>query len=92
LTRGEWEFGIAGFGVPLWLAGRALLRYLKLGRAAVPDRLQMQVGLAATIATTVMWLGSFAMIVFQDQNRFIYSLARQVNPGDDELINLCLCA
>jgi hypothetical protein len=52
----------------------------------------MQIGLAATIATTVMWLGVFAMIALQDHNRFIYSLARQVNPGDVELIDIGLCA
>jgi hypothetical protein len=92
LTRGEWELVIAGFGIPLWLAGRALLRYIKLGRVAVPDRMQMQIGLAAAIATTVMWLAVFAMIDLQDHNRLIYSLARQVNPGDVELINIGFCA
>ena len=75
----------------MWLAGRVLLRYHKLGRTAVPDRLQVQIGLAATLATTVMWLGFFTLIAFQDQNQFIYSLARQGNPGEGELINLCIC-
>ena len=91
MTRGEWELVMAGFGVPLWLAGRVIHRYFALGRVVVADRWQMRVGLGLTIATTVMWWGIFALIALQDHNALIYSLARKANPGEIELLNLCLC-
>lgn len=91
MTRGEWELVIAGFGIPVWLAGRVIYRYFALDRAALADLWQMRIGLVLTIATTVMWLWVFALIALQDHNALIYSLARKANPGEIELLNLCLC-
>jgi hypothetical protein len=92
MSSGELFFLVLLCGVPLWLAARTWKRYFDMGSAAVMERPQMLVGLALATTSTVMWLAVFALILLQDRNGLLKTIAVNLSPAKIGLLNISLCA
>jgi hypothetical protein len=92
MSVGECLFLVLLCGIPLWLAVRTWKRYFDMGGTAVVERPQMLVGLALITASTAMWLAVFALVVLQDHNSLLKTMAVDLSPGTIGLLNISLCA
>lgn len=92
MSVGEVIFVAALVGIPLWLVIRAWSRYSSMKGSEIGDRLQMQAGLTLASLSTCMWIGVLALMILEDSNAEVRSIARNISPGAIGLINLLVCS